>query len=74
MKMESFQHQQATSLFSHMLDQHLEDIAKVNFVNLAAFAVSISEFSEVVKLLVLIASLVYTIAKIVETIKNIRKK
>jgi hypothetical protein len=41
---------------------------------LAAFAVSISEFSDIVKLLVMIASLVYTVVKIVQTIQEIRDK
>lgn len=57
-----------------MLEHNIEEMVKVNFVNLAAFVVSISDFSEVVKLLVMIASLIYTITKIVQTIQEIRKK
>lgn len=57
-----------------MLEQNIEEMIKVNFVNLAAFAVSISDFSEMVKLLVMIASLVYTITKIIQTIQEIKKK
>ena len=57
-----------------MLERNIDEMLKVNFVNLAAFAISISEFSDVVKLLVMIASLVYTVAKIVQTIQEIRDK
>jgi chromate transport protein ChrA len=57
-----------------MLERNLEEMMRVNFVNLAAFAVSLSEFSDVVKLLVMVASLVYTITKIIQTIQEIRDK
>ncbi len=57
-----------------MLEQNIEEMVKVNFVNLAAFVVSISDFSEVVKLLVMIASLVYTVTKIVQTVQEIKDK
>jgi len=57
-----------------MLERNIEEMMKVNFVNLAAFVVSISEFSDIVKLLVMVASLVYTVAKIVQTIQEIRDK
>jgi hypothetical protein len=57
-----------------MLERNIDEMLKVNFVNLAAFAVSISEFSDVVKLLVMVASLVYTVVKIVQTIQEIRDK
>lgn len=74
MKTENFQHQPQTSPSLVMLEQNIEEMIKVNFVNLAAFAVSISDFSEMVKLLVMIASLVYTITKIIQTIQEIKKK
>jgi len=57
-----------------MLESNIEEMVKVNFVNLAAFIVSISDFSEIVKLLVMIASLVYTVAKIVQTVQEIKRK
>ena len=57
-----------------MLERNIDEMLKVNFVNLAAFVVSISEFSDIVKLLVMIASLVYTVAKIVQTVQEIRDK
>lgn len=57
-----------------MLERNIEEMVKVNFVNLAAFVVSISEFSEIVKLLILVASLVYTVCKIVQTIQEIRDR
>ena len=74
MKTEDFQCQSQTSRSSDMLERNIEEMFKVNFVNLAAFVVSISEFSEVIKLLVMIASLVYTVTKIIQTIQEIRKK
>jgi len=74
MKTEDFQYRHQTLHSSLMLERNVEEMLKVNFVNLAAFVVSISEFSEIIKLLVMIASLVYTVAKIVQTIQEIRKK
>ena len=60
--------------FSLMLETHIDDMLKVNFVNLAAFAVSMSDFSEWVRVLLLTASLVYTICKIAQTVQEMRKK
>lgn len=57
-----------------MLERNIEEMMTVNFVNLAAFVVSISDFSEIVKLLVMIASLVYTVTKIVQTVQEIKAK
>jgi len=57
-----------------MLERNIDEMLKVNFVNLAAFVISLSEFSDIVKLLVMVASLVYTVAKIVQTIQEIRDK
>ena len=74
MKEENSQLRPQISPSSLMLESNIEEMVKVNFVNLAAFVISISDFSEIVKLLVMIASLVYTIAKIVQTIQEIRKK
>ena len=74
MNQENSQHRPQILHSWHMLESNIEEMVKVNFVNLAAFVVSISDFSEVVKLLVMIASLIYTIAKIVQTIQEIRKK
>lgn len=74
MKTENSQRQNQTSPSWPMLESNIEEMVKVNFVNLAAFVISISDFSEFVKLLVMIASLVYTIAKIIQTVQEIRKK
>lgn len=74
MKTENFQHRHQTLHSSLMLERNIEELVKVNFVNLAAFVVSISEFSEIVKLLVMIASLAYTVAKIVQTIQEIKDR
>lgn len=57
-----------------MLEQNIEEMLKVNFVNVAAFVVSISDFSELAKLLVMIASFVYTVAKIIQTVQEIKAK
>lgn len=57
-----------------MLERNIDEMLKVNFVNLAAFAVSVSEFSDVIKLLVMVASLVYTVVKIIQTVQEIRDK
>jgi hypothetical protein len=53
-----------------MHDHHLEDIAQVNFINLAALAVSFAEFESWIRILLLLASLVYTVLKIVDWVKN----
>lgn len=50
--------------------QHLEDVAHVNFVNLAAIAVSFAEFEQWIRIALLLASLVYTVLKIVDWIRN----
>jgi len=57
-----------------MLEQHIDDMLKVNFVNFAAFAVSMSDFSEWIRVLLLTASLVYTIVKIAQTIQEMKRK
>jgi hypothetical protein len=74
MKEENSQLRPQISPSSLMLESNIEEMVKVNFVNLAAFVISISDFSEIVKLLVMIASLIYTVAKIVQTVQEIRKK
>ena len=57
-----------------MLETHIDDMLKVNFVNFAAFAVSMSDFSEWIRVLLLTASLVYTICKIAQTVQEMRKR
>jgi len=74
MKTEDSQHRHQILHSSLMLENNIEEMVKVNFVNLAAFAVSISEFSDIVKLLVMIASLVYTVVKIFQTVQDIKTK
>ena len=56
-----------------MLDHHLEEIFKVNFVNVAAFVVSFGEFSDFLRTVVMLASLAYTVVKTIEAVKNLRK-
>jgi predicted GNAT family acetyltransferase len=57
-----------------MFDQHIEDVTKVGIINFAAFAVSMTDVSEWLRLLGLAAALVYTCLKIVQTIQDICKK
>jgi len=56
-----------------MLDQHLEDVTKVGIINFAAFAVSMSDVSEWLRLLGLAAALVYTCLKIIQTVRDLKK-
>jgi len=74
MNTENSQHRHQTLHSSLMLDRNIEEMLRVNFVNLAAFVVSISDFSEVIKLLVMVASLVYTVVKIVQTVQEIKDR
>lgn len=67
------QRQRPTLHFWPMLDHHLDEIFKVNFVNVAAFVVSFGEFSDFLRVAVMVASLVYTVVKTIEAVKNLRK-
>jgi len=55
------------------LDGKIDDIVKVNAVGAAAFLVSWSDFDHWLRTLGLIAALVYTGLKIVQTIKDMKK-
>ena len=57
-----------------MLDAHLEDVTKVGVINFAAFAVSMTDVSDWLRLAGLAAALVYTCLKIVQTVIDLRKK
>jgi len=57
-----------------MLDQHIEDVCKVGFINFAAFAVSMSDFDQWLRLAGLVTALIYTCLKIVQTFQEIKKK
>lgn len=74
MKTEDSQFLQAISPFLPMLERNIEDVAKVGFVNFAAFAVSMSEFDNWLRLAGLVAALVYTCLKIVQTVQEITRK
>lgn len=54
-----------------MLERHLDDLVKVNFVNLAAIVVSLTDFEQWVRCASMFAALIYTIAKIVQTVQEI---
>jgi len=56
-----------------MLDHHLEDVTKVGIINFAAFAVSMSDVSEWLRLAGLAAALIYTCLKIVQTVRDLKK-
>lgn len=47
---------------------------KVNFINVLAFVVSISDFEVYVRIFSMCAAAVYTIVKIVQTVQDIRNK
>jgi hypothetical protein len=74
MNTENFQLQQATLPFLPMLERNIEDVCKVGFINFAAFAVSMSEFDQWLRLAGLAAALVYTCLKIVQTVQEIIRK
>ena len=53
---------------------HVEELAKVNFVNVLALVISLSEFEQSVRIFSCAAAGVYTIVKIVQTIQQIKNK
>ena len=57
-----------------MLERNIDEIAKVNFCNLAALAVSLSDFDEWLRCAGMVAALIYTIVKTVQTVQEIRRK
>jgi len=59
--------------FIQQLDTKVDDIIKVNAVGALAFVVSWSDFDHWLRTLGLIAALIYTGLKIVQTVKEIRK-
>jgi hypothetical protein len=74
MRTESSQHHQATLPFLLMLERNVDEMLKVSFLNLAALAVSWSEFDQWIRTLGLVAALVYTVTKTVQTVIEIRNK
>lgn len=57
-----------------MTEHHIGELLKVNFVNVLAVAISISDFETSVRIFSCIAAGLYTIAKLVQTIQEIRGK
>jgi hypothetical protein len=57
-----------------MLERNVDEMLKVSFLNLAALAVSWSEFDQWIRTLGLVAALVYTVTKTVQTVIEIRNK
>lgn len=55
-------------------EAHIDDMLKVNFINVLAFVVSISDFEIYVRIFSMCAAAVYTIVKIVQTVQDIRGK
>ena len=55
-----------------MLDRHLGDLVKVNAANIAAFVISLSEFEQWARCASMLAALIYTIVKIVQTVQDIQ--
>jgi len=60
--------------FIAALDGKMDDIIKVNAIGATAFIVSWSDFDQWFRTLGLVAATVYTLLKIVQTIKEILKK
>lgn len=62
--------QRKDSLFLRMLNKHTQEI-KVAVVNVAAAVISASEFEQTIRLIGMTAAAIYTIVKIVQTVKEI---
>ena len=54
-----------------MLERHIDDLVKVNIVNIAAIVVSLSDFEQWIRCAGMVAALIYTITKIVQTVQEI---
>ena len=54
-----------------MNEDHIGELFKVNFVNVLALVVSISDFETSVRIFSCIAAGLYTIAKLIQTIQEI---
>lgn len=59
--------------FLQQLDTHVDDILKVNTIGAVAFVVSWSDFDHWIRTLGLVAALVYTICKIAQAIKDLKR-
>lgn len=59
--------------FFHHLENHIDDITKVNFIGLAAFVVSWTDLDHALRTLGLVAALVYTVVKIVQAVKDLKR-
>jgi hypothetical protein len=57
-----------------MIEAHINELAKVNFINALAIAVSISDFETSVRIFSCAAAGIYTIVKIVQTVQEMRGK
>lgn len=73
-KAEDSHHPEATLLSLLMLERNVDEMLKVNFVNFAAIAVSLSEFDQWIRIAGMVAAFIYTVVKIVQTIQEMRKK
>ena len=56
-----------------MTTRHTMELVQVNAANLAAIAVSLSEAEQWIRIVSCIAAAVYTILKIVQTIRELKK-
>jgi len=57
-----------------MSEDHIGELLKVNFVNVVALVVSISDFETSVRIFSCIAAGLYTIAKLIQTVQEIVEK
>lgn len=53
---------------------HVIDLARVNFVNIAAISLSLTDVEQWVRLLGMVVALVYTTAKTVQLIREMMEK
>ena len=59
--------------FWHMYNRHLFDLATVNLANVGAFALSLTEVEQWVRVTGCLLAAVFTALKIIETIRSLRK-
>ena len=57
-----------------MLERNIDEMVKVNFYNLAALAVSLSDFDAPLRCAGMFAALIYTIVKTIQTVLEIKKQ
>jgi threonine/homoserine efflux transporter RhtA len=67
------QYQDQGQLLSLMSSRHLFDLATVNLANVGALALSLSEAEQWIRVTGCLLAAIFTLLKIVETIRSLRK-